>query len=153
LPDTLTEENMNESPPVHADPMAAPASADGQAVATADGQPTEPAPAPTRRGGAGYLVAALRVLMLLRPLWGGLTVFAGLALGVRGRGVGGAAKDKSGSLPPALGVKLVKGKPNTLAVPEAVRRTLGIRKGNEDHVASARRPTGGRPLVLPGSTA
>ncbi len=52
-----------------------------------------------------------------------------------------------------LGVKLVKDKPNSLLVPEAVRVALGIRKGSVDQIAVAMQPTRKLPLVMPGSTA
>jgi len=58
--------------------------------------------------------------------------------------------------PPAKelpGVELVPGKPNSLMVPEVVRESLGIRKGNVDQIAVAEPPTRTRPLVMPGSTA
>ena len=51
------------------------------------------------------------------------------------------------------GVELVAGKPNSLLVPEDVRKSLGIRKGNVDQIAVAEKPTRTRPLVMPGSTA
>jgi cobalt-zinc-cadmium efflux system membrane fusion protein len=63
-------------------------------------------------------------------------------------GAGGTAN--SSSLP---GVLLIKDKPHTLEVPESVRETLGIRKGNQDLLAEARTPTTMRPLQLAGSTA
>ena len=58
--------------------------------------------------------------------------------------------------PPAratLAVELVAGNPNSLLVPEEVRKSLGIRKGNVDQIAVAEQPTRTRPLVMPGSTA
>ena len=42
---------------------------------------------------------------------------------------------------------------HALQIPEAVRRSLGIRRGNKDSVAMAGAPTQSRPLVMPGSTA
>ena len=53
----------------------------------------------------------------------------------------------------ALAIELVKGKPNSLLVPEEVRKSLGIRKGNVDQIAVAETPSRTRPLVMPGSTA
>jgi cobalt-zinc-cadmium efflux system membrane fusion protein len=50
-------------------------------------------------------------------------------------------------------IELVEGPPHTLAVPESVRRSLGIRKGGKDHLAVAVAPKQVQPLVLPGSTA
>ena len=38
-------------------------------------------------------------------------------------------------------------------MPEEVRKSLGIRKGNVDQIAVAEKPTRTRPLVMPGSTA
>ena len=38
-------------------------------------------------------------------------------------------------------------------MPEDVRKSLGIRKGNVDQIAVAEKPTRTRPLVMPGSTA
>ena len=52
-----------------------------------------------------------------------------------------------------LTVTLASGKPNSLLVPEEVRKSLGIRKGNADQIAVAEQPTRTRPLVMPGSTA
>lgn len=54
---------------------------------------------------------------------------------------------------PATELVKEKGLEHTLCVPEAVRRALGIRIGNEDRMAVANRPTEYRPLELPGSTA
>ena len=53
----------------------------------------------------------------------------------------------------AAGVELVKDKPNSLRVPDEVRKSLGIRKGNTDQIAVAQQPTRKLPLVMPGSTA
>jgi len=55
--------------------------------------------------------------------------------------------------PGALKIALVESRPHTLMVPEDVRTALGIRKGNTDLIAVARKPTQTRPLVMPGSTA
>jgi cobalt-zinc-cadmium efflux system membrane fusion protein len=67
-----------------------------------------------------------------------------------------ARADKGETPPPKpaeLGVELVEGRPHTLAVPEDVRKALGIRKGNTDLIVEAKKPTKTRPLVMPGSTA
>jgi membrane fusion protein, heavy metal efflux system len=53
----------------------------------------------------------------------------------------------------APGVELVKEKPNSLLVPEEVRKALGMRKGGVEQIAVARQPTRKLPLVMPGSTA
>jgi cobalt-zinc-cadmium efflux system membrane fusion protein len=50
-------------------------------------------------------------------------------------------------------VELVEGKSHTLAVPAAVRRSLGMRRGGKDYLAVAVAPKQVQPLVLPGSTA
>jgi len=77
-------------------------------------------------------------------------VGTGLAVyGVPGWALGGKAKDKEEPpTPPGATVELVKGKPNTIAVPAAVREALSIGEAQVARVA-----TSGRPLTLPGSTA
>jgi membrane fusion protein, heavy metal efflux system len=55
-----------------------------------------------------------------------------------------------GDIPP---IQLVSDPPHTLEVPEEVRRSLGMRKGNKENLAAAKAPTEARPLVIPGSTA
>jgi membrane fusion protein, heavy metal efflux system len=64
----------------------------------------------------------------------------------------GAAKADSPTKE-ALGVELVKGKPNSLLVPDEVRIALGMRKGGVEQIAIARQPTRKLPLDMPGSTA
>ncbi len=67
---------------------------------------------------------------------------------------GTAAAEKTDPPPgEALAVETVDGRPDSLFVPEDVRKSLGMRKGNIDQVAVAVRPTRTRPLVMPGSTA
>jgi len=53
----------------------------------------------------------------------------------------------------SLAVELVSGKPNSLLVPEEVRKSLGMLKGSSDQIAVAKAPTRKRQLVMPGSTA
>jgi cobalt-zinc-cadmium efflux system membrane fusion protein len=53
----------------------------------------------------------------------------------------------------ASAIELVAGTPNSLLVPDEVRTSLGIRKGNVEQIAVAEKPTRTRPLVMPGSTA
>jgi cobalt-zinc-cadmium efflux system membrane fusion protein len=53
----------------------------------------------------------------------------------------------------APAVELVPGQPNSLLVPEQVRKSLGMRKGSVEQIAVAEKPTRTRPLVMPGSTA
>jgi cobalt-zinc-cadmium efflux system membrane fusion protein len=64
-------------------------------------------------------------------------------------------KDKSGGEKgsPLPGVSLVKDLPHTVRVPEEVRKSLGIRKGDQDVIYIAQPPAEMAPLVLPGSTA
>jgi hypothetical protein len=62
-------------------------------------------------------------------------------------------KDIKETPEPAAGVSLVKDRAHTLEVPQDVRIALGIRKGNQDLLASAQVPTVMRPLTLAGSTA
>ena len=65
-----------------------------------------------------------------RGIWGGETA------------LGDAAAEKADPPPKeALAVELVAGKPNSLLVPEDVRKSLGIRKGDVDQIAVAERPT------------
>jgi cobalt-zinc-cadmium efflux system membrane fusion protein len=61
--------------------------------------------------------------------------------------------DKDKDQPPGLAVALVKDKPHTLAVPEEVRVTLGIYKGNDHLIVPAHPPEMMRPLEMTGSTA
>jgi len=65
----------------------------------------------------------------------------------------GVAEQTSGPGKKALAVELAAGKPNSLLVPEDVRKALGIRKGNVDQIAVVQPPSRKRPLVMPGSTA
>jgi cobalt-zinc-cadmium efflux system membrane fusion protein len=82
-----------------------------------------------------------------------LLIFLGFVLGVRLPGMAAAPEDIKIEAPPRLGVKLVKDQPHTLLVPEEVRRSLGIRKGDRDLVEVVKVPTETRPLTLYGSTA
>jgi cobalt-zinc-cadmium efflux system membrane fusion protein len=62
------------------------------------------------------------------------------------------AAERAPAAAPPLPVELVPAMPHTLAIPEDVRRSLGIRKGNTDLITAARAPTTMRPLVMRGST-
>jgi cobalt-zinc-cadmium efflux system membrane fusion protein len=85
------------------------------------------------------------------------TVLAGLAMAVGVLPVPWQSQAEAKAPPPPRaelsGVELVPGRPHTLAIPEEVRKSLGIRKGNKDLIAEAKKPTQTRPLVMPGSTA
>jgi cobalt-zinc-cadmium efflux system membrane fusion protein len=94
---------------------------------------------------------------------GGGVVLAVVLLAVVGMAVGAVpvpwqakAADKAPppiKVPALEGVELVPGQPHSLAVPEDVRKALGIRKGKTDLIVVAKKPTQTRPLVMPGSTA
>lgn len=112
-----------------------------------------PVTCPPRQERGALIGRILRTLMLLLLLGGVITVFAVLALGVQVPGLSAAPAEKTVPAPPALGVKLVEGRPHTLAVPEDVRTSLGIRVGQHENIARVDRPKEGRPLVLAGSTA
>ena len=144
--DALGEEPVREftSPP-------APEPEDTKPASHQPPEPAEPAGAgrPRRRplawlGSAAFAVFVVSVLVLF-VLW----VTGMVSLPQRSTYAGEPAKPA----PPLLGVELVPGVPHTLAVPEDVRTTLGIRKGNTELIAVATAPTKTRPLVMPGSTA
>jgi membrane fusion protein, heavy metal efflux system len=61
-------------------------------------------------------------------------------------------RKSSDAKPKNLAVELVAQPPHTLLVPEDVRTALGIRKGDTDLIAIAKKPIDTRPLVMPGST-
>jgi len=82
-----------------------------------------------------------------------LTGFAMATGAVRVPWQGTGEKSASPPKPVGPGVELVEGQPHTLAVPDDVLIALGIRKGNKDMIAVAKKPTQMRPLVMPGSTA
>jgi cobalt-zinc-cadmium efflux system membrane fusion protein len=88
----------------------------------------------------------------------GLVVLAGFAALTGIVHLSWPAKAEAQTPPPQTkaatqGIELVAGRPYTLAVPEDVRQALGIRKGQVDLIAVAKKPTQTRPLVMPGSTA
>jgi membrane fusion protein, heavy metal efflux system len=51
------------------------------------------------------------------------------------------------------GVELVPDQPHTLVIPDDVRKSLGLQKGNTTLIAEAKKPTKTQALVMPGSTA
>jgi cobalt-zinc-cadmium efflux system membrane fusion protein len=93
---------------------------------------------------AGVVFAAVAVLI-------GIAMVAGMVH------MPWQSQAEANSSPPpraeALGVTLVEGHAHTLAVPDDVRRALGIRTGNSENIAVAQKPTRTRPLVMAGSTA
>ena len=52
-----------------------------------------------------------------------------------------------------LPISLVAGSPDSLRVPDDVQKALGMRRGGNEQIAVAIRPTRKRPLTMPGSTA
>jgi cobalt-zinc-cadmium efflux system membrane fusion protein len=115
-------------------------------VVNAPPAPAQPARPTYRKWAAlaGVALVVLAVLFLIPPLFG----FPGVQALWTPAEPKERVEDK-----PRLPVDLVKGKEHTLSVPEDVLESVGIRKGKIDKVATAERPTQGRPLVMPGSTA
>jgi cobalt-zinc-cadmium efflux system membrane fusion protein len=89
----------------------------------------------------------------LLPILAVLIVFAWAYQAGKLPGTKSAAENADSPAKDDSGVKLVADKPNSLLVPEEVRKSLGICRGNADQIAVARQPTRTRPLVMPGSTA
>ena len=63
-------------------------------------------------------------------------------------GYSGAEPDRTVEKPPPPKIEFLTNPPNTISIPEKVRKSLGIRE-----LAKAKLPTQSRPLVLSGSTA
>jgi len=157
----LQEKPMHSSVPSGpAEPSASAAIFD-QPPPETNGSPHQAAPTPVRadapehpRGPLAWITSAVGSVLVVLVL----AVFLAFATDVPWFSnlfaSGAVAKDKEE--PPATAalpaVELVKGKRYTLFVPEDVRTTLGIRKGNQDIAALAKGPTKTRPLLLPGST-
>lgn len=93
-----------------------------------------------------FKTAALGLLVLLA-----LAILLVYAVGVPGLASG--ASDHITVAAEPSGVELAADTPNTLIVPAEVLTSLGIRKANQDLIATAKAPTTSRPLVLPGTTA
>jgi cobalt-zinc-cadmium efflux system membrane fusion protein len=101
----------------------------------------------------GYLTKVLKTAAIVLFALVVLSGFA-LAMGiVRPPWQKAVAEDPAAARKEALRVQLVPGSPNTIEIPEDVLVNLGIRKGNVDLLATAKKPTMTRPLVMPGSTA
>src|SRR5262249_3137221 len=81
-----------------------------------------------------------------------LVVFIAYSIGIRIPGMTTEPQEKTVQAPPPLAVRLVSNEPRTLTVPEEVRVSLGIRKGERENVEVVQPPSKGRPLVLHGST-
>jgi cobalt-zinc-cadmium efflux system membrane fusion protein len=119
----------------------------------ADQPASQPGPCETNR----RRVAMRQVLRY--ALMAGVTLTLVAAFGIfvldiplpwRNRAEGGPPPAAPQPLPE---LKLVEGLPYTIEVPVEVRRSLGIRHGDEDILMPAKAPTFSQPLVLPGSTA
>jgi cobalt-zinc-cadmium efflux system membrane fusion protein len=93
---------------------------------------------------AAATVVVLAVLLLVPPLFGWP--------GVQALWSGPQVKEIVERKTP-LAVELANDQEQTLIVPAEVLASLGIRKGRIENVATAEKPTQGRPLVMPGSTA
>jgi cobalt-zinc-cadmium efflux system membrane fusion protein len=127
----------NPSPPPHPLPLS----------------PTNgPSPAPAAPGragkGAGFMSTAVVIVGLLV-----LAGFVAFVVGVPIPGLSGREAEALAHEPPPPNVRLAAGKPHTLAVPEDVRVSLGIRKGGKDRLTAVEPPAGKVPLPLSGSTA
>src|SRR5579871_2972433 len=97
-------------------------------------------------------VAGLAVVTGVIPeLW--QLNFGLAASSVRGPGEAAERSATPSAQPELQSVELVKGRPHTLMVPPDICKALGIRQGNRELIAVAKKPTRLRPLVLPGSTA
>jgi cobalt-zinc-cadmium efflux system membrane fusion protein len=101
-----------------------------------------------------FLTKSLRIASIGLVI---VAVAAGLAMATGAVHVPWAEQGEAKAAPPAkpepLAVRLVEGQAHTLFVPDRVREALGIRKGQRDLIADAKKPTKTRPLVMPGSTA
>jgi cobalt-zinc-cadmium efflux system membrane fusion protein len=92
-------------------------------------------------------VTALAVLLV-----GGFLVFSGI-VPWPGKQAAASASSEPSSAGRSPSIELVDEVPHTLAVPEEVRKCLGIRKGQMEMVAVAQLPKQFQTMVLPGSTA
>ncbi len=118
--------------------------------------PSPPVFAGGKRSGTGRFVKAVKSIAGVVLALVALALLLAFVAGVPLPGQLAPANEPA-ALPPrqptGLAVELVKGQPHTLAVPQEVREALGIRKGNAELIAVAKKPTQTRPLVMPGSTA
>jgi cobalt-zinc-cadmium efflux system membrane fusion protein len=112
------------------------------------------APAPTAETpsrivkGAGFMSTAVVVV--------GLVVLAGFVAFVVGVPIPGLSAHEPEAVahaPAPPNVSLAPGRPHTVAVPEDVRDSLGIRKDGKDRITTVQAPTEMLPLALSGSTA
>jgi cobalt-zinc-cadmium efflux system membrane fusion protein len=139
IPAVSTPPAPNGQPPVAGPPTGPPASNRVHAEA-----PYARVPSKAARIGSGVIVViALCVL----------TGFVLMVAGVPVPGVAGAGEEPrkvKQDAPPRI--DQVPGQPNTVWVPEETRRSLGIRRGGVDQLATAAAPTRARPLTMSGST-
>jgi cobalt-zinc-cadmium efflux system membrane fusion protein len=151
----LTEEPMSQPKPAanlaaQEEPVSASLAAGPRPLGRTD---------PARRPPAGNrLLETLRFTGVLLIILAVVFFFFFFVLGVQVPGMS-SNSDPVAEKPPAPasrgveGARLVEGQPHTLFVPEEVRASLGIRKGEEDLTYTVKVPTETRPLILYGSTA
>jgi cobalt-zinc-cadmium efflux system membrane fusion protein len=107
------------------------------------------------KNGSNPMMQVLKVtagVLIAVAIVGAFGVFV-LGIPLTGKARADAAEPKQKPRQPTPAIELVADKEYTLMLPEAVRRSLGIRRGDRDYVAAVKAPTQLRPLVLPGSTA
>lgn len=92
--------------------------------------------------------AALAVVLLIVATIG----VANGALRLPGSEEANQSESPSAPASSVAAIELVPAMPDTLYVPEDVRKALGICKDNVDQLATAVKPTRKRPLVMPGTT-
>jgi cobalt-zinc-cadmium efflux system membrane fusion protein len=140
-------------------PSPAQRDAESQAESMASAQSTKPQPAraqsygkePSMRLFDSKLVrwaAALAVVLLIVATIG----VANGALRLPGSEEANQSESPSAPASSVAAIELVPAMPDTLYVPEDVRKALGICKDNVDQLATAVKPTRKRPLVMPGTT-
>lgn len=150
----------NDHPKAEADPLATHA-AGAPYPAAAPSNPIFPPRGASPRQPAQFLKPAAGGAWLRLRKSGSvaLAVVAVLVLFAWAYGAGKWPRAKSDTAKPDApenavpGVDLVKGRPNSLLVPEDVRLALGVQKGNREQIAVAEVPVRKLPLVMQGSTA
>jgi cobalt-zinc-cadmium efflux system membrane fusion protein len=117
------------------------------------GAPSAPSGSAPRMGLVQKIFGAILLsVVLLAPAAGFYSYFSGIPLHLLASAKDDKDQEQNSESPASRGVSLVSGGTHTLEVPEEVRTTLGIRKGDHDSVVVAQPPTTMRPIVLSGST-